>query len=361
MSAEQQGGYGITGHYGKGGSGKSRDIVETDIIPALQAGRKVITNLPLLVDGIMTYYRGIDYRNIVLCTHEQLVQKMVARMARGKEDPGEFAHALICWDEIQDVFPAGLKRRGSGKDAEKFDHERESFIGYLAWSRHDDSEFIWASQHYSSVDVELRRKTHIYVQHEHLFHLGFKKRWAARTQLPDAQTGDPNPEAGTERTFGVNPIIFRCYKSAEVGNHKSSSRQKMMIPKKIIIVVILAIIAMGYTVYSFVYNGNPLDPETHSKRESGAIDVPTINGIDVNSKPNKSKEAQAYEKTTSQVESIICMHGICYGIDAGIIVRKWRHQITEQIDTIPSSIRIRLLERNIPRLGNDQRPIVPGL
>lgn len=361
MSVEEKGGYGITGHYGKGGSGKSRDIVETDIIPALQAGRKVITNLPLLVDGILTYFHKIDYRNIILCTHEELVQKMVARMARGKDDPGEFAHALICWDEIQDVFPAGFKRRGTGKEAEKFDLEREAFIGYLAWSRHDDSEFIWATQHYSSVDVELRRKTHIYVQHEHLFHLGLKKRWAARTQLPDQQTGDPNPGAGTVRTFGENQIIFRCYRSAEVGNHKASSRQKMMIPKKIIIVSILALVAITYTVVTYIRQGSPLDAQTYAKASAGAIDVPTLNGIDPSKSKSNEKGAKQNGYALHQVESIICMHGLCHGIDAGVIVRQWRQQIVSEIDTTPSTIRIRLLEGNVQRLGNGSRPIVPGL
>lgn len=360
MSAEEKGGYGITGHYGKGGSGKSRDIVETDIIPALQAGRKVITNLPLLVDGILTYFHKIDYRNIIICTHEELVQKMVARMARGKDDPGEFAHALICWDEIQDVFPAGFKRRGTGKEAEKFDLEREAFIGYLAWSRHDDSEFIWATQHYSSVDVELRRKTHIYIQHEHLFHLGLKKRWVARKQLPDQQTGDPNPGAGTERTFGENQIIFRCYRSAEVGNHKASSRQKMMIPKKIIIVSVLALIAIAYTVISFIRQGNPLDASTYAQKRPGAIDAPTINGIEISKEKTKEKGGGKSEYTYNQVESIICMYGVCNGIDAGVIVRQWRQQIIQDLDSTPSTIRVRLLEGHLQRLGNGNRPIVPG-
>jgi len=329
----------------------------------LKKGRKVITNLPLLIDGIMTYFQGIDYKNIQVVTHEELIAKMVARQARGKDDPGEFAHALICWDEIQDVFPAGFKRRGKGSDAEKFDAERDAFIGFLAWSRHDDCEFIWATQHYSSVDVELRRKTHIYVQHEHLFHLGMSKRWAARTQLPDSMTGDPNPEVGTSRIFGPNPIIFRCYKSAEVGNHKGSSRQRMMIPKKIFIVSGAALIAIGYTIYSFISTGNPLDPKSIAEKQDKKMGINTImpspekqNQLETQQKQKGTK----YEQKT-EVQSIICNIDLCYGIDYGIIVNISRHQIIQTIDSATPKLRAGNISGNIPRMGNGNSPNMPGI
>jgi len=363
MSVEQIGGFGITGHYGKGGSGKSRDILETDIIPALKKGRKVITNLPLLIDGIMTYFQGIDYRNIEIVSHEEMIAKMVARQARGKDDPGEFAHALIFWDEIQDVFPAGFKRRGKGAEAEKFDFERDAFIGFLAWSRHDDCEFIWATQHYSSVDVELRRKTHIYVQHEHLFHLGMSKRWAARTQLPDSMTGDPNPDVGSSRIFGPNPVIFRCYKSAEVGNHKGSSRQRMMIPKKIFIVSIAALIALGYTIYSVMKTGNPLDPDGMQKNIENKQAVTTIIPINDSKNPKEKQitKTEVYNDRPNQVQSIICVYSVCHGIDYGIIVHRSRMEIIESIDTITPKLRAGNISGNISRMGNGNGANLPGL
>lgn len=342
MSAEEVGGYGITGHYGKGGSGKSRDIVETDIIPALQKGRKVITNLPLLIDGIMTYFRGIDYHNIIIVSHEELRQKMVDRLARGKENPGEYAHTMIVWDEIQDDFPSGFKRKGTTKaEQEKYDLEREAFIAYLAWSRHDDSEFIWATQHYSSVDVELRRKTHIFVQHEHLFHLGMKKTWAARNQLPDLQTGDPLPDSGTSRTFGENKIIFRCYKSAEVGNHKASSRQKLMLPKKIVIVFALAILVGGWSIWKFTTSPSIIKPETKTDTtKSASIITPSFNAKDTTKRGKNENRAS--------VDSYICMYGTCTGYYAGVPGPSWPHDIAKLPDSSYRPLRVRLLAGDVP-------------
>jgi len=353
MSADEIGGYGITGHYGKGGSGKSRDIVETDIIPALQKGRHVYTNIPLLIDGIMTYYRGIDWKKIHVLTHEDLKEMIMRRKVRGKDDSGEMAHAMIVWDEIQDVLPSGFKSR-RGEDGKAYEEFRDAFIEFLAWSRHDDCEFVWATQHYASVDVELRRKTHIFVQHESLFHLGLAKKWAARNQLPDSQTGDPLAGSGTERIFGENAVIFRCYKSAEVGNHKASSRQKMMIPKKVFIIFGLAIIAAGYSIWGFMTKPGIGDL---GKKQMGVTQEKTEQIKDTIKAEGQTKTQTKQRGGT--IESEICVYDVCYGINGGVIVGAWKTNITIETGEI-QQLREGVLPGDIPRLQNGIGANMPG-
>ena len=45
---------------GSPGSGKSYEAVAFHVLPSLQAGRKVITNLPLNVDEFLKFDKNID-------------------------------------------------------------------------------------------------------------------------------------------------------------------------------------------------------------------------------------------------------------------------------------------------------------
>lgn len=305
--------HGIIGHYGLPGSGKTRDIVENDIIQSALEGTRVFTNVPLIMDAIYAYYPKLRRGMIVEKTAEELCQMLVARSKRAEHDSGELENSKIVYDEIQKQFPSGYQKRTPQED-----ENRNALITFLSWSRHDSAEFVWASQNFASVDFELRRKTHMYVQHEDLYHLGFRARWVARNQLPDATTGDPRPGTGAERTFGVNEVIFRCYKSIEKGTHKRGSRLTAQIPLKIKIVILLTIAALAFAIYQFASKGNPLNlsrAKTSITKKAETKDVANVSA----SKSSDTAPVQNSRVLGSciDLDGYICLYGQCDGYKKG--------------------------------------------
>lgn len=308
--------HGIIGHYGLPGSGKSRDIVENDIIQSALEGTRIYTNVPLIMDAIYAYYPKLRRGIIVEKTAEELCQMLVARSKRAENDSGELENAKIVYDEIQKQFPSGYQKRTPQEE-----ENRNALITFLSWSRHDSAEFVWASQNFASVDFELRRKTHMYVQHEDLYHLGFRARWVARNQLPDATTGDPRPGTGAERTFGVNEVIFRCYRSIERGQHKRGGRLTAQIPLKIKVVILLALLVIAYTIYQIVTKGNPLSLKnvspstnaiTNQTSTKDAQNVPSPTKLD-----SGSLKSDNILGNCNDLDSYICLSGECDGYAKG--------------------------------------------
>lgn len=336
-------GHGIIGHYGLPGSGKTRDIVENDIIASALEGTKIFTNVPLRMDAIYAYYPKIKRDIIVVLTAEEICQKLVERSQRGESDSGEFENAKIVYDEVQKQFPSGYQKRSS-QDQEW----RDALINFLSWSRHDSCEFVWASQSFASVDFELRRKTHMYVQHEDLFHLGFRSRWVARNQLPDQTTGDPRPGAGTDRTFGVNEVIFRCYKSIEKGEHKKAARLTGQIPLKLKIFFALIITVLGLIIYLFNKHGNPLKPVGLKNNISKVVkSVDTSKTNDAQSRTNVNVLDKCFD-----LDGYICMYGTCDGYKAGV-------PICQFVDSGVAGAR--LLAGDITRSQNGSSPTVSSI
>lgn len=344
------GGFGITGHYGKPGASKSRDMVEQDIIPALQSGRTVYTNLPLLVDGIMAYYSGIRPEQIHILSGDEVFEIFLRRAELPKDNPGEMAHSLVLIDEIQDYFPSGVRTK-RGKDDERYDYiarARDAFITWLSWSRHDDCEFVWATQSWASVDIEVRRRTLMYCQHENLFHLGLKKTWVVRYQLPDQISGDPNPETCRERLLRPNPIIYRCYKSSEVGNHQLSSRLGAMIPKKLIIFAVLTILVIALSVILYIRHGNPFSADRFSDKSLKNIVQPTI----TDTVRNQPKTQNVSTGVRNEIDSYICIYTRCLAYSKGVYEYSYQFEYVDTVYNVRPSLRADILERDVQRSSN---------
>jgi zona occludens toxin (predicted ATPase) len=89
-------------YVGRPGSGKSYSVVENQIMPALKAGRRVVTNIPLHLDKI---------REVEGCELAEVVEFPVDAV---KLEPGritEFVRPgdLFVLDEVSKIFPAGEK------------------------------------------------------------------------------------------------------------------------------------------------------------------------------------------------------------------------------------------------------------
>jgi len=99
-------------HEGLPGAGKSYEACVFHILPALRAGRQVVTNI-----------RGINWAKFaeLLDEPEDYVRMLLIYIEPAEQDEGEEAlqrvkndfadktpdNAMIVWDEVQDYFPSG--------------------------------------------------------------------------------------------------------------------------------------------------------------------------------------------------------------------------------------------------------------
>ncbi|MES9961688.1 MAG: zonular occludens toxin domain-containing protein [Sedimenticola sp.] len=114
----------ITAYTGLPGSGKSYGVVEQVIIPALEGGRTVVTNIPL---NEMEIYKYL---------HDQGQKKLDIRaldMDRAKNTPNYLSSfpggAVIVMDELWRLWPAGLKANNVPEDQKSFLAEHRHRVG----------------------------------------------------------------------------------------------------------------------------------------------------------------------------------------------------------------------------------------
>lgn len=90
----------VLAYTGLPGSGKSYDAVQSQILPALKAGRRVVTNIPLHVDRIKEAFPGIAGEVVEFPTEE---------VASKPERIEEFctAGSVVVLDEVYKLFPLG--------------------------------------------------------------------------------------------------------------------------------------------------------------------------------------------------------------------------------------------------------------
>lgn len=111
----------ISAYVGRPGSGKSYGVVENVILPALRAGRLVVTNIPLHMDVVL---RDFDAGLICQLTNPQL---------EGGDDhfwlsfPGG---AVIVLDEVWRIWPAGLSSNRVPKSQREFFSEHRHKVGH---------------------------------------------------------------------------------------------------------------------------------------------------------------------------------------------------------------------------------------
>ncbi len=192
----------ITAYTGLPGSGKSYSAVCFAIIPAIKAGRAVVTNLPLLVDEITKEWPTADVKLINL---EDFTDKGTKQLD-AEMTPG----ALVVLDELWRLWPSGLKTAAVPEDHKSFLAEHRHRVGTDGRS----TDIIFVTQDLSQIAAFARAlvdKTYITQKFDAL---GAKNR-AKINMYQGAVTGQKGPQSQHIRTSTVkySPEYFRFYKS----------------------------------------------------------------------------------------------------------------------------------------------------
>jgi len=234
----------IKGRIGLPGGGKSLSAVEEDIIPALKAGKRVYTNIPIRPDELAAMW-DIQLHHLTVLDDEEMADLYVKRDALGESNPGEYGKTLWVHDEIQKVFPSGEWQKTPRVKA---------FRNVIAWHRHDEIEIVWISQHHSSVDAELRKRTKTFWRHDDVGVLGVP-RLRNRLYLPNL-AGEPEEPPLRTKWYKPDPRVFVSYKSFEVGTGAKTKDERPGLPRSVLflgMLILIAVVAVGW----MVYNQNP--------------------------------------------------------------------------------------------------------
>lgn len=242
----------IYAYTGLPGCGKSYNAVEQVILPALKAGRKVVTNVPLYVDRI---------REVV--TTGELVEFPVSAVAQQPDTIKDYVTpgCVFVLDEVWRLWPAG----------QKTDEVPEAFKSLLAEHRHMvDAEgnsvaITLLVQDLANIGSFARRLVEQTFIHTKLGHVGLSGRF--RVDIFQGQvTGVTGPIKKRLREIYGNykPEVWKFYKSHTMSEAKSDGGKEKhvdsrgnVLKKPILIVGALAIpclIAFGvYGLSNFIH------------------------------------------------------------------------------------------------------------
>lgn len=290
------------GYIGIPGSGKSHDLVQNVIIPELQAGKRVFTNIPLNTGNMTRIHKltAKQINNLTMIPDEvdetgKLIQP-IAKLLIPSEDK-EFnllIGSVLVMDEVQTSLPFDERRSNP---------ELKRMRDFVSHHRHYDVEWHWASQSEHLVDVTLRRLTdtvYLFKNLKHSTRGKLVKYGAYRRRLYMMTDGEVDKEMITEDVTDVKPHTFMCYKSF-VGNDVAG-KFKAPIPRflrnGIIIASILAGIVIPYTTYKTWtwYKKITTKPGQQTKQEAKQNENQnTGNGIDIANRDKGGKHPIEYD------------------------------------------------------------------
>lgn len=196
----------IDANTGLPGSGKTLSAVAYRLIPAMEAGRVIVTNIPLKLDVISKRYPKAKIHSIDLGQYKPQLNDDERRSLRDDIPPG----ALVALDELWQLWPAGLKTHTIPEDHKAFLAEHRHRVGEDGRS----TDILLITQDLGQVAAFVRQlvdKTAITTK---LDALGMKSR--ARVDMyQGAVTGHLGPKTRHIRSFTIryNKKHFDLYQS----------------------------------------------------------------------------------------------------------------------------------------------------
>ena len=180
---------------GSPGAGKSYHVVRYVIIPALQEGRNILTNLPLKLQEIYQAYPELkDQENEVRFIDKDKIENIHLEV-----DKQEYAGWLIVIDEAHDYWPSYKQIKN------------EDFRSWLSQHRHKFQDIILVTQDFTNVNRYIR--TFIKERFE------FEKndvRGSSKSYMQDHFLKESKKRTKRE-IHRYNPIYFNYYHSHDIG------------------------------------------------------------------------------------------------------------------------------------------------
>lgn len=250
---------GLTLLHGLNGSGKTYHAVKDFLIPALKAGRNVVTN----IDGIDTEYLhiafGIPYENlnklVMFPPGEDLSQSggFDDPMTRFYEICQKQNNTLVLFDEIQTYYPAL---------AWKENPHRSAFTSYVTQHRKYGDDLVALTPDASKVDSAIRNIFHYNIHFKKAGLIGQNDRYFYNVRY--ASEFDTKPlKTGTGKYEAEYYAAYKSFRADKEGETKMSNFR--FAPKSLLLVAFIALLGLLYSLYKVKQN-----------RESAAVDPPSV-------------------------------------------------------------------------------------
>ena len=231
----------VLAYVGLPGSGKSYDVVENQILPALKAGRVVVTNVPMVTEEILKEIPTANLIELPLDTIRAEPERIFEYVKPG---------CLLVLDEAWRIWPAG----------DKVNKVPEAFKKLLAEHRHmvdaagDSMQIVIVVQDLGNLGAFAVRMVEKTFNHTKLTTLGLDKQY--RIDIYEGAVKGPNyPTSNRVRDIlgSYKPEVYRFYKShmysaaAKSGaNEKALDRRGNIFRRPILIVGAVAVVGLTW-------------------------------------------------------------------------------------------------------------------
>lgn len=227
----------LNGYFGKPGSGKSYSVVEYVVLPALQKGRHVVTNIPLEVDLLESVYGGRITQLPLDCLDNPDLASLLP------------AGCVAIIDECWRRWPSGQKVSNCSKDDLQLLKEHRHRVD----SDGNAMQIVVVTQNSSDLASWVRNLiSHSFHMHK-LDSVGASRRFAIKV-YQGCPTGEriPSKLLIREALGTYKPDIYQYYKSAtqsettEVGDEKAMDKRSSVFgPGMIALLVFMVMAGVG--------------------------------------------------------------------------------------------------------------------
>ena len=231
--------------HGLNGSGKSYHAVKDFLIPALKAGRPVITNL----DGLNFDYIEVNFEipreNMAKIVYypppEDLFEAGTADdpMTSFYYQARKLPNALIIFDEIQAYYPSL---------AWKENPHRTAFSSYITQHRKLGQDFVALTPDFNKVDSSIRSIFHFNLHFKKAAFLGQDSRYFVNFRYGSDFIGKP-----FKTSTGVYTNEYHaCYKSLRVDKEGETKYTRLRyVPKPLIAGALASLLGFAYAGYNW--------------------------------------------------------------------------------------------------------------
>lgn len=210
-------------HHGAPGSYKSSGAIFTDVLPAIKAGRHIITNV-----------RGFTAERCREVLGKAVpegfeVTYIETESQNGRDYLARFYHwapkgAFFLVDEVQRVFPPAWRQSDldrldypNGPDAAKADGRPETIDVAFDMHRHHNWDFVFTTPNIKKVHSVIRAAAETAIRHTNMKILGFGKRYKTVLHLAD-NSGSSISDVLQAKPFNKVPdYVFKLYDSTTTG------------------------------------------------------------------------------------------------------------------------------------------------
>lgn len=210
-------------HHGAPGSYKSSGAIHTDVLPAIKAGRHIITN----VRGF-TAERCKEVLGKAVPDEFQ-VTYIETESQEGRDRLARFYHwapkgVFFLVDEVQRIFPPAWRQSDldrldypGGPDVAKADGRPETIDVAFDMHRHHNWDFVFTTPNIKKVHSVIRAASETAIRHTNMKILGFGRRYKTVLHLAD-NSGSSVSDVLQAKPFNKVPdYVFKLYDSTTTG------------------------------------------------------------------------------------------------------------------------------------------------